>query len=110
MDDAHASRIATLNDRFRQTFKGGSVFVTAGIQSLGEAAVAVVLKKVCEFDAFSDDCDPYHEHDFGAFETHGRKVYWKIDYFNLSGDCASPDPSDPVVTKRVLTVMLASEY
>ncbi len=110
MANTQAERIATLNDRFRQTFQGGSVFTTSGIQGLGEAAVALILQKVSQFSAFSVDNNPHEERDFGSFMTHGEKVFWKIDYFDKSGDYASPDPANPAVTKRVLTIMLASEY
>lgn len=63
-----------------------------------------------EFDAFSPDNDPYGEHDFGAVEIAGQRVFCKIDYYDTALEYGSPDPSDPAVTTRVLTVMLASEY
>ena len=43
-------------------------------------------------------------------QAHGRTIFWKIDYYDLLLKCGSPDPADPVVTRRVLTVMLAEEY
>lgn len=63
-----------------------------------------------EFDAFTPDIEPYEEHDFGAVEIAGQRVFWKIDYYDTSLEYCSPDPSDPAVTTRVLTVMLANEY
>lgn len=54
--------------------------------------------------------DPHSEHDFGAFTLHGERLFFKIDYYDLGLTAHSPDPADPAVTQRVLTIMLASEY
>ena len=43
-------------------------------------------------------------------EVEGRRIIWKIDYYDPSRQQGSEDPADPAKTCRVLTVMLASEY
>ena len=37
-------------------------------------------------------------------------VFWKIDAYDRTLEFGSDDPADPSVTRRVLTIMLASEY
>ena len=105
-----AQKISVLNDQLRKTFQGGRVLMTQGIQALGEEAVAAILRKVQQFNAFTKDNDPYGEHDFGSFEHAGQKVFFKIDYYDKKMEFGSPDPANPAVTTRVLTVMLAMEY
>jgi hypothetical protein len=102
--------IRELNDRFRVSFEGGKVFLTPGIQSLGPAATLVILQAVAQFKEFTQANDPYDEHDFGGFEYRARTIFWKIDYYDEKLEFASPDPADPNITTRVLTIMLASEY
>tara|TARA_Y100000815_G_C12948051_1_gene351839 strand:- start:59 stop:265 length:207 start_codon:yes stop_codon:yes gene_type:complete len=68
------------------------------------------MKAVAEFNDFTSDNDPYGEHDFGTLTVGGRRINWKIDYYDNDLKYGSPDPADPSVTTRVLTIMLASEY
>lgn len=104
------ARVRDLNDRFRRDHGGGFTMVTSGIQALGAAACAIILQAVSEFDEFTAENDPYGEHDFGALSIVGHRIFWKIDYYDESLEYGSPDPTDPLVTARVITVMLASEY
>ena len=105
-----AERIRELNDQFRRTYQGGKVMMTSGINSLPASVKFRILEKVRTFDAFSTENDPHHEHDFGAFEEGGHKVFFKIDYYDAAMVYGSEDPANPSKTTRVLTVMLASEY
>ena len=105
-----SERIRILNDNVRRTFTGGIILVTPGVQALDDDTKAQVLSMVREFNAFDGDNDPHQEHDFGGFDAEGRRVFFKIDYFDESLTYHSPDPADPSVTKRVITIMLAEEY
>ncbi|MFD1156816.1 DUF3768 domain-containing protein [Roseovarius aestuarii] len=104
-------RIRELNDRFRRGGLGnGSVMLTSGIQERGGVFVAAAVKAVRSFDNFSNQNDPWGEHDFGAVEVEDEKVFWKIDYFSPDLTAGSENPANEGVTHRVLTIMLSSEY
>ena len=72
--------------------------------------MARIVKTIAVYDDFCHANDPYEEHDFGVFEIDGHKLFFKIDYYDKSRILHSPDPSDPSVTERVITIMLAEEY
>ena len=106
-----SEKIAALNDAFRQTFEGGRVVTTSGIAALPGEDYFPILAEVRAFDDFTEDNDPYGEHDFGAFDYEGvGKVFWKIDYYAPDMQHGSEDPTEPAKTVRVLTIMFASEY
>lgn len=102
--------IRELNDQLRQHSTGGSAVITAGVAALGREAVDRIVRAIAVFDDFSNANDPYEEHDFGSLDVDGETIFFKIDYYDKSFSCLSPDPADPAVTERVITVMLANEY
>lgn len=108
--DDTTARIAELNDALRCHGCGGTLCVTNGVIALGRDALPAILTAVRQFDTFTDDNDPRGEHDFGAFDWRGHRLFWKIDYYDRAMQYGSPDPSDPAVTTRVLTILLAEEY
>jgi Protein of unknown function (DUF3768) len=108
--DTKTIRIRALNDELRQNFDGGVAVMTPGIAALGQEAVARIVKTIAVYDDFCHANDPHEEHDFGSFEAEGHKIFFKIDYFDQSLTYHSPNPSDPAVTRRVITIMLAEEY
>jgi len=107
---ARRARIAALNDQLRTTLTGGQVMMTSGVRAMGEAFVANVLAAMQAFTAFNKDNDPHGEHDFGAVEIDGSRLFFKIDYYAPDMQHGSEDPADPAQTVRVLTLMLADEY
>ncbi len=107
----NTARIRALNDAFRNTLQGGRVYMTRGVDALAPDVKLLALDKVKSFDAFTGDNDPHGEHDFGAFEIEGHKLFWKIDYYDQRDpDLGAENPADAATTQRVLTLMLADEY
>ena len=102
--------IRALNDELRQDLTTGTALMTAGVAALGAETVARIVKTIAVYDDFCHANDPYEEHDFGSFEVDSHTIFFKIDYFDKSRSYHSPDPSDPSVTERVITIMLAEEY
>lgn len=109
-DPSALERIRLLNDSFRKSGIGGRSVMTAGIAALSDELLPKIIAQVRAFDAFTEGNDPHGEHDFGSFEIEGLKVFWKIDYLDTRMEYGSEDPSDPRITTRVLTIMLADEY
>jgi hypothetical protein len=103
--------IRNLNDAMRRAGPScGHWMMTQGVMAEGPEFMLLATKAVQQFSAFGRDNDPHGEHDFGAFDLAGERLFWKIDYYDLELRYGAPDPADPSVTSRVLTVMLASEY
>lgn len=86
--------------------------LTQGVRALVETGhgLHTLMQCLADFDEFTQDNDPYGEHDFGAFTFTGVKLFWKIDYYDSSLKYLSVDPANPAKTRRVLTLMLSEEY
>ncbi|MET0372805.1 MAG: DUF3768 domain-containing protein [Rhizorhabdus sp.] len=119
--------IRRLNDAARQNPGTASLAnVTIGFQSLTELDRLAALVAITRYSRFDGDNDPYGEHDFGAVYklasgawsedrpddvgAIAQTVFWKVDYYDPSLTYGSEAPWDERLTKRVLTIMLASEY
>jgi len=116
-----SATIRDLNDRFRRniptvTDVPGQVVLTSGIQELTNTDaepgkhLLKLFHTVRSFDDFTKDNDPYGEHDFGALDFEGARVFWKFDYYAPGMMHGTDDPTDTAKTVRVLTIMLAEEY
>jgi Protein of unknown function (DUF3768) len=119
-------RIARLNDIARQAMGVACIAVaTEGFRALPDADQSRVRELIERFDAFDAGNDPHGERNFGAiyqvreglWTTHRpsaskavETVFWKIDCYDRALCFGSEDPADPAITRRVLTIMLASEY
>ena len=74
------------------------------------AAFIALLKIVINYNKFDDDDDPHNEHDMGFFEFEGERCMWKIDLYDTDLQGYSTNPTDPDVTRRVLTIIYACDY
>ena len=104
------SEIAAQNDDFRKHLSKGTLVLTEGIRNNTPEDIVEIITKVRTFDTFDENNDPYNEHDFGAFDYKGQRIFWKIDYYDRKFLYLSPDVSNPKSTNRVMTIMYAEEY
>ncbi len=123
----HLDTIRRLNDAAR-SHPGTASFVniTQGVQALPDADRFLALAAIVGFSQFDKGNDPYGEHDFGAVyrlatgkwtderpsdeRAVAGTVFWKVDCYDNTLTYGSETPWDERQTKRVLTIMLASEY
>jgi Protein of unknown function (DUF3768) len=106
-----SARIRTLNDQARQAMGVlCRVVQTSGICALDPFTQSAIRELVEKFDCFTPDNDPHGEHDFGAFDYAGERIFWKFDYYDSQFKYGSEDPANPAITRRLLTIMLAKEY
>lgn len=111
MDDK-AQKIAALNDGLRTSFDlaKGQIYLSRGVADLPAGDRSKIIDLVKAFNQFTEDNDPYMEHDFGKVSHNGNDVFFKIDYYDKSLQFHSEDAANPEKTVRVMTIMLASEY
>jgi hypothetical protein len=103
-----------LNDRLRingSDAEIGRVTMTAMVMSMKPDKFFELLDKVRGYK-FTEDDDPYNEHDFGVVEVDGDTFIWKIDYYNNMYDTGvdHAQVNNSEVCKRLLTIMHDSEY
>lgn len=122
--DARPSLVAVQNDAFRRRLGpvlvgsdlvNGQTVVTPGIAALRSDEMALVLRAVQRADDFTPDNDPDGQHDYGVVEIQvpGRepvKAFWKIDLYDPAYEDGPDDAADVRNVRRVLTMMLPSEY
>jgi hypothetical protein len=94
-----------LNDQLRVTFKGGRVQMTRGVYDLDAQLRGRALYVMSRYDKFDDGS----EHDWGVFIFAGYSFEWRIEYRGKDGTGVSPDPADPGMTFRILTLYVAED-
>jgi len=111
--------IAGQNDAFRRSIlrttpvadaPQGQFVMTRGVAALGPDAQLALTRRVASFDAFNADSDPHGWHEMGVIDFDGTTIWFKLDLYDIDYQYGSPEPSDPAQTRRVLTLLLPSEY
>jgi hypothetical protein len=113
-------KIALLNDNLRAKLKINSacLSLTMGIMGLGKEALAPIVEGIAAYQGFSAGEDPFNERDFGVFELSigsgksaiAHQIAWKIDYYDNNLELNSPDPANPALTCRIITVSIEGEF
>jgi hypothetical protein len=98
-------KIVALNDQLRCTFKGGRVQTTRSVYNLDDRLRGRALSVLARYNKF----DPASEHDCGVFIFAGFAFEWRIEYLGKDGLGQSPDPADPDMTMRVLTLYVTED-
>lgn len=105
--------IAQQNDAFRQREPNGGNGrwgFTSAINDEGPEFLLKCMNAVAAYDGFTTDNDPHATHEMGFMDVQEKKVWWKIDLYNLDLTGGSPEPTDLKQTHRVLTLMFPSDY
>ena len=114
-----AATIAAQNDAFRKSIMffndtedtpKGQFVMTSGVSAMGSDARLSATRQVAAFEAFAPDNDPYGRHEFGAVEVFDTTIWFKVDLYDVNYEMGSDEPTDPEQTRRVLTLLLPSEY
>ncbi|MDE4176320.1 DUF3768 domain-containing protein [Pseudophaeobacter sp. 1A16562] len=114
-----AALIAAQNDAFRRSIlvttsvaeaPQGQFVMTRGVAALPPDAQLELTRRVAAFDAFNADSDPQGWHEMGVIDFEDTAVWFKIDLYDVDYTYGSPEPSDLEQTRRVLTLLLPSEY
>jgi hypothetical protein len=104
-------RISELNDRFRKGDRTlGKYRMSQQVSALSLEEKGQLVQLIRAFDDFSQENDPYGEHDFGSIGMDGEMYYFKIDYYDSEFMYGAEDPSDERYSCRLLTIMHSSEY
>lgn len=104
-----SDRIRLWNDLLRQLHRGGTICLSQGVAALGKDNWTQIVLAVASFGNFNQDNDPLGQHDCAMLAVAGRRVIWKIAYFDQAMGDPSPDPADARRTHRVLRIMLVDE-
>ena len=105
------ARVAALNDRCRLALDPSArILVTRTClhRLAGDAdgpGVALAQLRLLAVHAYVFTEAEERERDRGTLRLDGTEIRFRIDYYDRSLEWGSPDPANPAVTTRVLTIM-----
>jgi hypothetical protein len=111
-DSIDIAHVRELNDALRTTGdpKRGGLVITRALTAYGEMFIRRAITAVRQFNTFTQENDPWQEHDMAFLDVDGERIFFKIDYYDPTTRYLSVDPADPNVTRRILTIGLAEDY
>ena len=104
------SKIRKLNNEFRRSGLNGLTISSRGVRALDKEMRDSIINTIRGIDELPPSNDPDNTDSLGSILVGEHLVFWTIEAFDLDLICSSRDPSDPNVTRRVMTIMLAEEY
>ena len=111
---SESATIAAQNDLFRTSWPlaviSGRFVMTRAIAARCGTFQRACLDAVRQYDDFNPNIDPYGTHEMGSFEIDGETVWFKIDLYDEAYEYGSPEPTDPMKTRRVLTILFPEDY
>ncbi|WP_449470216.1 DUF3768 domain-containing protein [Sphingobium chungangianum] len=109
--------IRQLNDRCRQgRDPSARILITANCLATFapgegiESELVAQARLMAAVNSFTFAEDDRSERDFGEVLVDGRRVWFKIDYYDPALEFGSENPADASITRRVLTIMLPEDY
>lgn len=99
-------KIIALNDGVRTTFEGGIVLLSLGVLKVTNQNTEELKKTLAAYNRFEG---PQDEHDYGETSFRGKQIVWDIGSYDKALEDLSPDPANPNVTARFMTVYLKDE-
>jgi hypothetical protein len=105
-------KIQQLNDRLRKTLPRTQdmILILGDLRNEDYPIQMRAYQLARAFDAFTEENDPHGEHDCASFQMHNERVMFKIDYLDQNLKFHSPDPADPDITRRVMSLFYARDY
>lgn len=103
-NNKHLHTIRQLNNKFRSTFIGGKVIETISIRTLSSKPKLDIINRIKCYSDFSKS--PDDDYSYGSFIYDRYQIFFKIDYWDVSGRHFSDAPWDEMKTNRVMTIAL----